>query len=78
MSRTKYFPHLVGSLVLASAATVSMLDKWEPAKGKPGAELIVYADKLAGGLPTVCNGITKHVSTIPVIVGEYMDRRTMQ
>lgn len=70
MSRTKYFPHLVGSLVLASAATIGMLDKWEPAKGKPGAKLVVYADKLAGGLPTVCNGITKHVSTIPVVVGD--------
>lgn len=70
MARTKYFPHLVGSLVLASAATVGMLDKWEPAKGKPGAELVVYADKLAAGLPTVCNGVTKHVSTIPVVVGE--------
>lgn len=69
----KYFPHLLGSLVLASAALVGgngMLDKWEPAKGKPNAELIVYADRLAQGIPTVCNGITKHVATVPVIVGE--------
>lgn len=31
---------------------------------------VVYADKLAGGLPTVCKGITKHTSPYPVIVGE--------
>jgi GH24 family phage-related lysozyme (muramidase) len=70
MARLKYFPHLAGSLVLASAATLGMLDKWEPKKGDSDAHLVVYADKLAQGLPTVCNGITKHVSTIPVIVGE--------
>ena len=70
MVRVKYFPHLAGSLVLASAATVGVLNKWEPAKGSPDAHLIVYADKLAQGLPTVCAGITKHVATIPVIVGD--------
>ena len=68
----KYFPHLVGSLVLAGAGTGLMLEKWEPSKdpNNPEAHLMVYADKLAQGLPTVCNGITKHVSTKPVIVGE--------
>ena len=73
MARTKYFPHLAGSLILASAAVVGgkgLLDRWEPAKGFPDAHLVVYADKLAQGLPTVCNGITKHVATIPVVVGE--------
>lgn len=30
----------------------------------------VYADQLAGGLPTACLGITKHVSPYPVVVGE--------
>ena len=73
MARTKYFPHLAGSLILASAAVVGgkgLLDRWEPAKGSPDAHLVVYADKLAQGLPTVCNGITKHVATIPVVVGE--------
>lgn len=70
MSRLKYFPHIAGSLVLASAGSVAMLDKWEPAKGSPDAALIVYADKLAHGLPTVCLGITKHVATIPVVVGD--------
>ena len=32
---------------------------------------VVYADKLAGGLPTVCKGITKHTSPDPVVVGDY-------
>lgn len=32
---------------------------------------IVYADKLAGGLPTVCKGITRHTSPFPVVVGDY-------
>jgi GH24 family phage-related lysozyme (muramidase) len=67
---TKYFPHIAGSLILASAGTLGLLHKWEPAKGKPDAHLVVYADKLANGLPTVCAGITKHVATVPVIVGE--------
>ena len=66
----KYFPHIAGSLILASAASLGILHKWEPAKGKPDAHLVVYADKLANGLPTVCRGITKHVATVPVIVGE--------
>ena len=73
MVRIKYFPHLAGSLILASAAVVGgkgLLDRWEPAKGSPDAHLVVYADKLAQGLPTVCNGITKHVATIPGVVGE--------
>lgn len=70
MARTRYFPHLAGTLVLASAGAVGMLNKWEPAKGSPDAQLVVYADKLAQGLPSVCNGITKHVATIPVVVGE--------
>lgn len=68
----------MGTLVLASAATVGMLDKWEPAKGKEGAELVVYADKLAQGLPTVCSGITKHVSTIPVVVGDIWTKEMCQ
>ena len=70
MARTKYFPHLAGSLVLASAAALGILHKWEPAKGSPDSHLVVYADKLASGIPTVCAGITKHVATIPVIVGQ--------
>ena len=39
MAKLKYFPHIAGSLVLASAATVGILHKWEPAKGSPDAHL---------------------------------------
>lgn len=57
-----------GTLVFASAALMAFLGKWEEG---PKRQLTVYADKLANGLPTVCKGITKHVTATPVIVGEY-------
>jgi|SRR5215217_163588 len=63
----RYIPRLGGSLVLASGAVFAFLNVWEPDKKDPG---LVYADKLAGDLPTVCNGITKHVTVLPVVVGE--------
>lgn len=56
-----------GSVALLSALVLGTLSLWEPAKNDPG---LVYADKLANGLPTVCNGITRHVTTTPVIVGQ--------
>lgn len=52
-------------LVLVSAALMTFVARWE------GHENVVYPDKLAGGLPTVCKGITKHVTTQAVIVGDY-------
>ncbi|KRC30695.1 hypothetical protein [Acidovorax sp. Root217] len=55
-----------GLLAAAALATATFLTNWEPGKD-PG---LVYADKLANGLPTVCKGITKHVTTTPVVVGE--------
>ena len=55
-----------GALTLASVGLVVMLTRWEPAKDAG----LVYADRLADGLPTVCNGITRHVSPYPVVVGE--------
>ena len=61
----KYFPHLGGSLVLGSAALVAFLGTWEGAQ-----QHVVYADQLAGGLPTVCKGLTRHVTRTPIIVGE--------
>lgn len=67
MSKPRYFPHLAGSLVLASAAALGLLHKWEPDPRDPG---LVYADNLAGGLPTVCSGLTRHVTSTPIIVGE--------
>ena len=55
-------------LVLASAGLMGFLHQWEDG-GK--TRNVVYPDTLAGGLPTACNGITKHVSPVPVVVGEY-------
>jgi len=56
------------SLVFASVALVAFLKLWES-----GGETIltVYPDKLVGGLPTVCDGITKYAyKEKPIIVGE--------
>ncbi|AZY48864.1 lysozyme [Bordetella avium] len=55
-----------GVLILASAGLMGFLGRWE---GE--GQHVVYADKLAGGLPTVCKGITKHTSPYPVVVGDY-------
>lgn len=55
-----------GATILAgSPALMSFLERWEGRN-----QYVVYADTLAGGLPTVCKGITKHTSPYPVIVGE--------
>lgn len=78
MSIKKYFPHLAGSLVLASAASVGFIADWEEDKSKPDAQLIVYADKLAGGIPTVCAGITKNVTKTPIVVGEVWTKEQCQ
>jgi lysozyme len=58
---------IAAGLVFGSASLVAFLGLWEPSKTDPG---LVYADKLAGGIPTVCDGITRHVTTTPVIVGD--------
>lgn len=54
-----------GALVFASASLFAFLGLWEGRE-----QYTVYADKLAGGLPTVCRGLTKHVTKTPIIVGE--------
>lgn len=55
-------------LVLASSGLGLFLDRWETDHKAPGR---VYPDKLARGLPTVCKGITKHVSPYPVVIGDW-------
>ena len=55
-----------GVLVLGSGALTAFLGTWEG-----NGQNVVYADKLAGGLPTVCKGITRHTSPDPVVVGDY-------
>lgn len=50
---------VVAGLVIGSAGILTAMNSWErpPAERKGGAS-VVYADKLAGGLPTVCSGHT--------------------
>lgn len=55
------------ALVAGSPFLMDFLQKWESGKARV---LVVYPDKLAGGLPTVCNGLTKHVTSTPIIVNE--------
>ena len=55
-----------GSIALASASLLGFLGKWE---GE--GQNVVYADKLARSLPTVCKGITRHTSPYPVVIGDY-------
>lgn len=54
-----------GTIGLASPSIMAFLGKWEG-----DGQYVVYEDKLAGGLPTVCKGITKWTSPYPVVVGE--------
>ena len=60
-------PVLGGGLWLGSDNLRDLTQLWESSNKRV---LTVYADKLAGGLPTVCNGLTRHVTTTPIIVGE--------
>ncbi len=55
-----------GALAVFSPTLQSFLGKWEGER-----QNMVYADKLAGGLPTVCKGITKYTSPELVVVGDY-------
>lgn len=55
-----------GVLVLASVRLMDFLGRWE---GQ--GQQVVYADRLARGLPTMCKGVTKHTSPYPVVVGDY-------
>lgn len=55
-----------GAIVMASASLLGFLGKWEG-----DGQNVVYPDKLARGLPTVCKGITRHTSPYPVVVGDY-------
>ena len=54
-------------LILGSAALMNFVEKWESGGNRV---LVVYADKLANGLPTVCNGLTKYITDTPIVVGE--------
>ena len=62
-------------LVLGGAGYVAYLSAHEdgPAKadGTPQFRNTVYADQFAGGLPTACLGLTRAVSPVPVVLGDY-------
>lgn len=55
-----------GCIVLASSVLAVFLGTWEG-----DGQYVVYPDKLAQGLPTVCKGITRYTSPYPLIVGDY-------
>ncbi|RBJ81320.1 lysozyme [Pseudomonas protegens] len=55
-----------GTIALASVSLLTFLGKWEG-----NGQNVVYADKLARGLPTVCKGITKYTSPYPLVIGDY-------
>ncbi|MGE1174789.1 lysozyme [Pseudomonas sp. BW7P1] len=57
---------MAGVIALASTPLVIFLGTWEG-----NGQNTVYADKLAGELPTVCKGITRFTSPYPVVVGDY-------
>lgn len=52
-------------LAAATPSLMGFLGRWE---GE--AQYVVYADKLAGGIPTVCKGLTRHITSTPIVVGE--------
>lgn len=56
-------------LLLGTAAVAAFIGMWEGGKGGDGSS-VAYADRLAGGLPTVCAGLTKHITSTPIVVGE--------
>lgn len=58
---------LGGFVTLLSPSLISHLQQWESGKARV---LVVYPDKLANNIPTVCNGLTRHVTSTPIVVGE--------
>lgn len=56
-------------LLLGTVAVAAFIGVWEGGKDRDGSS-VAYADKLAGGLPTVCAGLTRHVTSTPIVVGE--------
>lgn len=55
-----------GALTLLSPDLQKMLSRWEG-----DGQNVVYPDRLANGLPTVCRGLTKHTAPEPLVVGDY-------
>lgn len=66
-SKVVWVAALGGSVTLLSPLLVNTLQSWESGRDRV---LVAYADPLANGIPTVCNGLTRHVTTTPIVVGE--------
>lgn len=66
MKAGKVTATVAAGVILGSAAVVGFIRKWEDGPNPH----VVYADKLAGGLPTACGGLTKHVTDTPIVVGD--------
>ena len=62
-------PKYGAALLLGTVAVAGFIGIWEGGKSSDGSS-VVYADKLAAGIPTVCNGITRWVTDTPIIVGQ--------
>lgn len=60
-----------------SAALVAFIAAWEGGL-LPDGSSVVYADKLANNIPTVCNGLTHHVTSTPIVVGERWPKEKCQ
>lgn len=62
-------------LVLGGSAYLTYVSGYEDgpanARGQPQFRNTVYADPLAGGLPTACLGLTRGASPVPVVLGDY-------
>lgn len=56
---------VTGGVALCTAGLYAFLGHWEGA-----AQYTVYPDRLAAGLPTVCRGLTRHVTDTPIIIGD--------
>lgn len=56
-------------LLLGTAAVAMFIGVWEGGKLRDGSS-VAYADRLANGLPTVCAGLTRHITDTPIVVGE--------
>ena len=61
-------------LTLGGVALAAWIGAFEDGRKAQQESYAVYADTLAGGLPTACYGITKWTSPVPVIVGEVWSR----
>lgn len=65
--KVTFIAALGGTLIFGSVAVREFGEKWESGGDRV---LTVYADKLAGNIPTVCDGLTRHVTDTPIVVGQ--------